>query len=296
MHIAFLTPEYPHPACTSSGGLGTSIKNLAEALIDKAVEVSVVIYGQDQEKNFVEEGINFYLIKQRKYKLGGWYLYRKYLQDVLNKLAKRKKIDIIEAPDWTGITAFMKLDVPLVIRMNGSDAYFCKLDGRKQKWKNRLFEGDALKRADRLVSASKFTAEITEEIFHLQKEIKVIPNSIEVQSFSPEFKETSGSDILYFGTIIRKKGVLELAEVFNQVIRNKPEVRLTFLGKDSRDIFQKKSTLELFKQRLIPAALKNFHYLQEVDYSGIKEHLQKTDVVVLPSFAEALPMTWLEAM
>ena len=29
MKIAFLTPEYPHPKTGNSGGIGTSIKNLA---------------------------------------------------------------------------------------------------------------------------------------------------------------------------------------------------------------------------------------------------------------------------
>ena len=32
MKIAFLTPEYPHVKTGNSGGIGTSIKNLAESL------------------------------------------------------------------------------------------------------------------------------------------------------------------------------------------------------------------------------------------------------------------------
>ena len=37
MKIAFLTPEYPHPKTGSSGGIGTSIKNLAAGLLAKDV-------------------------------------------------------------------------------------------------------------------------------------------------------------------------------------------------------------------------------------------------------------------
>ena len=151
---------------------------MANALVNKGIKISVIIYGQKEDINFQENGIMFHLLKQRTYKFGGWFLYRKYIQNYLNRFAKENHIDVIEAPDWTGITAFMTLNVPVVIRMNGSDAYFCKLDARKQKWKNRLFEGIALKNADALVSVSNFTAEITREIFDLKKRIIIIPNSL----------------------------------------------------------------------------------------------------------------------
>src|SRR5690606_6879438 len=131
MHIGFLTPEYPHPESTSSGGLGTSIKNLATSLSAKNIKVSVFVYGQQKDIKFEENRIAFYFIKQKKYKFLGWYLYRKHLQFYLNEYIKREGIDLLEAPDWTGITAFIKITCPLVIRMNGSDAYFCYLEGRK---------------------------------------------------------------------------------------------------------------------------------------------------------------------
>src|SRR5690606_29768917 len=132
MNIGFLTPEYPHPLATSSGGLGTSIKNMVVALVERGITVTLFIYGQKQDKIFEEEGIQFHFIKQQKYKILGWYLHRKFLQKYLNKAITENDIDALEAPDWTGITAFIKLKCPLVIRMNGSDAYFCKLENRPQ--------------------------------------------------------------------------------------------------------------------------------------------------------------------
>src|SRR5690606_8080471 len=144
-------------------------------------------------------------------------------------------IHAIEAPDWTGITAFMKLKCPLVIRMNGSDAYFCKLENRQQKKKNFFFEKAALKGADHLLSVSKFTAEQTALIFKLKKEITVIPNSVDTSYFKPGNKSLEKNTILYFGTIIRKKGVLELAEIFNIITQEIPEAKLVFAGKDVID-------------------------------------------------------------
>jgi hypothetical protein len=39
MKIAFLTPEYPHLKTGNSGGIGTSIKNLAKALLNEGCHV-----------------------------------------------------------------------------------------------------------------------------------------------------------------------------------------------------------------------------------------------------------------
>ena len=40
----------------------------------------------------------------------------------------------------------------------------------------------------------------------------------------------------------------------------------------------------------------NFQYIGALEYKLIKEKIEQAGVVVLPSFAEALPMTWLESM
>ncbi|MCM4154686.1 glycosyltransferase family 4 protein [Gramella sp. AN32] len=296
MHISFLTPEYPHSLSGPSGGLGTSIKNLAETLVNKNVEVSVVIYGQSQAAEFDENGIHFYFLKNQRYAIGGWYFHRRYIQKFLNQIIKQKDIDLIEATDWIGITAFIKLNCPLVIRLNGSDAYFCKLEGRPQKFKNRLFEKIALKKADSLVSVSRFTAEKTSSVFGINRKYEIIPNSIELRSFSVSNRNEKTNSILYFGTIIRKKGVLELAYIFNEVIKHKPEAELIMVGKDVKDVREHESTIELFKRILSSEALKRFSYQGAVAYEKITEYIEKASVVVLPSLAEALPMTWLEAM
>jgi len=296
MHLGFLTSEYPNTRTSPAAGIGTSIKNMVTALLAKGIKVSIFIYGQATDEIFTEGGITFHLVKQRKYKFLGWYLHRKFIQNYLNKVIVQDEIDAIEAPDWTGITAFMKFSCPLVIRLNGSDAYFCHLEGRRQKTKNRFFEKKALKSVSAIVSVSAYTAKITKEIFGLKVSIPVIPNSLDVELFLPSAKPMVKNQLLYFGTLIRKKGVLELAHIFNEIIKKKPEAMLLLIGKDVVDIFEKKSTLKLFFQRLTPEAKKQITHFPEVGYEEIQQYIATSKVVLLPSFAEALPMAWLEAM
>ena len=296
MHLAFLTPEYPLAQTSVSAGLGNSIKNLATALVTEGVKVSVFVYSQKKDEGFVQDGINFHLIRHRKYCIFGWLLHRKHLQNYLNRIISEDKIDLVEAPDWTGITAFMNLHCPLVIRMNGSDAYFCDLEGRPRKRKNYWFEKNALTGADHLVSVSQFTASKTAEIFKLRKKVSVIPNGVDIGFFSAQPQSEEDVELLYFGSIIRKKGVLELAHIFNLIVEERPHTRLLLIGRDIPDVYEKKSTLDIFEVLLSPTAKENFRRLPAVGYEDVRKYIASASVVVLPSFAEALPMTWLEAM
>lgn len=296
MHLGFLTPEYPHELSTSSGGLGTSIKNMVKALVDNGIKVTVFIYGQQQNTTLTHEGAHLHFIKQQQYKFLGWLLHRKYLQNYLNKEIKKEKLDALESPDWTGITAFMSLKCPIIIRFHGSDSYFCSLENRRQKKKNFWFEKLALKGADHLLSVSEFTAIKTKKIFRLKKEVKVIPNSVDVEMFRPANTEPLPKTIFYFGSIIRKKGVLELGQIFNHIHHQDPDIRLIMAGKDVVDINSGRSTYELLVEILTPSARKQLLWKGNLPYSEIIPEIQKAAVVALPSFAEALPMTWLEAM
>ena len=180
--------------------------------------------------------------------------------------------------------------------MNGSDSYFCKLEQRSQIRKNFWFEKLALQQADYLLSVSEFTADKTREIFGLNKKIRVIPNSVDIDAFRPSGEEPIADTILYFGSIIRKKGVLELAHIFNIVNQQNPNARLIMAGRDVPDIQSGKSTRSLFEDILTKEAGKQVLWTGSLPYDEIKSRISTAAVIVLPSFAEALPMTWLEAM
>jgi glycosyltransferase involved in cell wall biosynthesis len=300
MKIAFLTPEYPHPKTGSSGGIGTSIKNLAIGLLAEGCSVRVLVYGQNQEGVFDDDGICIQQIRNVKFKGLSWYLTRKKLQRVINTLYQQKEIDVVEAPDWTGITSFIDAKCPIVIRLNGSDTYFCHLDQRPVKWNNKFHEKRALKKADALLSVSQYTADLTNKLFGLRRKFTVIPNCIDTDSFTNNNNNNNNNNnksILYFGSLIRKKGLLELPFIFNEVIKEHPEAILVLVGRDVPDIISgSPSTWQMMHGLFSPQALINVDYLGSVPYQDIKKHISAATVCVFPTFAEALPVSWIEAM
>jgi glycosyltransferase involved in cell wall biosynthesis len=297
--IAFLTPEYPHSQTGSSGGIGTSIKMLANALINKGVAVSVLVYGQQTDALFFDDSIAVYQIKNVKLKGLSRILTQLKISKLINRLYKENKIDVVEAADWTGITSFIQpKKCPIIIRLHGSDTYFCELEQRPVKFLNKFHEKRALTNANKIISVSQFTADQTNQIFKLNKPIQIINNGVNTTFFkNDDLLSSNNQIILYFGTLIRKKGVFELVEIFNKVCEVNSKAKLVLIGKDSGDITtNSKSTWELMKPLFSNASINNVSYLGKVSYDVMNEYINKATICVFPSFAEALPVSWLEAM
>ena len=298
MKIGFLTPEYPHEKTGNSGGLGTSIKNLAHALTALGHEVVVLVYEQKQDAVFLDKAVEVHQIKNIKFKGLSWYLTRKKIEKSINFLYEKNKIEIVEATDWTGITSFIKpKKCPIVIKLNGSDTYFCHLDNRPVKWMNKFHEKRALQNADGHVSVSAYTAKMTNQVFNQNHNFTIIHNGIDTRLFEKSNDSNEKNIILYFGTLIRKKGLLELPLAFNIIHEKNPDAQLVLVGKDASDIISgNSSTWQMMQELFTPSALEKVTYFGPVAYSEVRKQIEKATVCVFPTYAEALPVSWLEAM
>ena len=300
MNIAFLTPEYPHEKTGNSGGIGTSIKNLAVSLVSLGHTVRILVYGQKQDTVFSDNLITIQQIKNVKLRGFSRFLTQNKIEKIINTLYKNNEIDIVEAADWTGITSFIQPKCPMVIKLHGSDTYFCHLDNRPVKSINKFLEKRALKKATGHIAVSKFVADTTNTIFNLNIKFKIIPNGLNLALFNQEPKNILKQDeqvILYFGTLIRKKGALELPLIFNEVVKSNPQAKLLLVGKDSSDnVTGSSSTWQLMQNLFTKHALANVSYLGGVPYNEVKNYIEQATVCIFPSFAEAFPVSWLEAM
>jgi glycosyltransferase involved in cell wall biosynthesis len=298
-HIAFIISHYPHQAFGHDGGLGTSVYNLVEWIRKNNIKVSVFVYGQKDAFILNEENLVIYSLKDYDSKFFKFYFNRKYIEMFINEKIINDNISLIEAPDWTGITAFMNLKAPLVIRFHGSDTYFCHLEKRKQKFKNYWFEKLAIKKAVAFIAPTTFAGAISKELFAIKnKNIQTIHYGLELDKFknlNPENYEKGL--ILYIGTIIRKKGVLELPSILNKVREKHPEAHLVLIGGDSYDISTKSdSTWELLQKELKTEDRKSVSYLGKIPYQEVQNYIKKAHVCVFPTFAETLGMVTIEAM
>lgn len=300
LHIAYIVSHYPHKAFGHDGGLGTSVYNLVEKLNMLDHKVSVFVYSQKKEFILEEGNITLYSLTDSNASFFKFYFNRKKIEKFIKETISKKEINIIEAPDWTGITAFMNFKIPVVIRFHGSDAYFCHLEKRKQKPKNYWSEKLALNSANAFIAPTTFAGELSKKIFKLKNdEIKTIHHGLELQNFTNDFPAVFQKGmILYVGTLIRKKGALELPVIFNKVRKKFPEAKLILIGSDAPDIkTSSSSTWQLMQDQFKENDdLTNVEYLGKMPYNEVVNYIKKANVCVFPTFAETLGMVTIESM
>lgn len=293
MRIAFLSNEYPP---LPAGGIGTNLRNLARTLVRQGHHVWVVGWGP--ETRFDDQGVRVRFVGHTRVPKLGWLLNRRRAFRVLAGLVAGDGVEIVEAPDWCGPSAGLRLACPVVVRCNGSAVYFADLVGDAVRPSVRLAERLAVRGADSVAAASRFTAARSRALFGLDAEVAVVPNGIDVEPFAAAGPaEVEAGSVLYFGTIVRKKGVLDLPAMMARLLERQPHARLRLLGRDSADrTTGATSTWQLVEAGLGAGARSRTAYLGGVPSTEVAAHVRRAAVCVFPSYGEALPMAWMEAM
>lgn len=293
LHVGFLTTEYPP---LPSGGIGTSVRNLARALVAAGHRVTVVGWGP--EARFEDGGVKVRFLGETRMPSLGWLLNRSRVRTKLLRLVERDGLDVVEAPDWCGPSAGLHLPCPLGVRCHGSATYFADLLGERVRVSITLAERMALESAAGLASVSRFTAERTRELFGLPDRFRVIPNGVDLSRFRPgQPEDVEPGTVLYLGTLVRKKGVLDLGPAFSRVVKRDARARLVLAGRDCPDRPSgSPSTWSLLEATLSTPARARTDLLGEIPYEQVQERIRRAAVCVFPSYAEAQPLAWLEAM
>jgi glycosyltransferase involved in cell wall biosynthesis len=292
--ICLICPEYPPGP---HGGVGTLMQVLARGLVKIGYEVRVIgvftkryHFAPDYEE---DNGVKVWRIKQGEGKFSwipAWYKqYR-----IIKKWQRNREIDIIEAPDSRGWFAFWpKLKIPLVLRANGSVGYFAYVLNYTPNKLAFLFEKKSYQRVDGWISASAFTAKITKQVYHLEKDAEVIYNGIDDV---PDFvtKEREKNKIAFSGVLMEKKGVISLIKALKSMHDKGMDFTMELYGKDyidARGSMQEYLT-SLMDEKLKIKILFKGHVTKEELYNAYST----ATVAIFPSYAEAFAMAPLESM
>jgi glycosyltransferase involved in cell wall biosynthesis len=121
--------------------------------------------------------------------------------------------------------------------------------------------------------------------------ISVIPNGVDTAIFSPPptpYRKIS-KQILWVGRLVPGKGVDFLIDAFVIINKKHPDARLVLVGDgDLWDrVHQKISELDLTA---------HVYFIQELKHSELPDLYNASEIFVLPSLMEGMPLTLLEAM
>lgn len=300
MHIGYLTSEYPHKEFSPAGGIGTFIKDMALKFTEKGHSVTVFLCLADKDEIWTDGVIKIVQIARVTNSLLPEFISSRIkINKIVKSHIQSDKIELIEAPDWEGLQAFCKFKIPLITRIHGSVTYFSNLAHRPYPKVIKFIEKRGFKKSNYIVSVSNYAAKKTRKLFKLSsKEIKVIYLGTDLEKFNSLDNNNLQNPplLLYFGTLVRKKGVLDLPFIFNEVHKLHPEYELLILGKDTTDTIENKSVWSIMQERFTKSAISKVTYLGPVTIDVVKNHLVAATACVFTSYAETFGLVTTESM
>ena len=296
MHIIFICNEYPPGPI---GGVGAFVKTLGQALATSGHQVTVMGNYHVPASRVENDGnVRVVRLRHTDFFHMGFLFNGLSLRRELRRLHIGMPIDIIETPELGQSLLSASTPGVKVIRMHGGHHFFQTTLGQQPKaWRSWL-ERRSFARADHLCAVSHFVANTTRTLLHLgARPVEILPNPVDTEKFRPmpEVPEEEGL-IVFAGTICDKKGVRELVQAMPAVIAAVPHARLRLFGKDWRnpatgDFFRKEY------ERLIPMALaERITFQGPVEHGQFQRELARAQVLVYPSYMEAMPIAWFVGM
>ncbi len=310
MNLLFYCSEYPP---YKAGGIGTVTKIVAEELVLRGHNVSVIGYYPDIKESFVEEWITgvkvirynlgyrntrlkermFVLL--RKIGLSGFITKREltFIEDKIEAFIHDNQIDILELTDYYPFAlcnsklTFRKFSVPTVLRIHGSASFIQNLLGRGRKIYDDNDERH-FQRCDFVSSVSNYSMDYIRNNFCLTaiKNWEVIYNPIE-DTFIKESVPVDNDNILFIGKLTESKGCNSLVKAFNYCAEKNSDIQLRLVGKGD----------EMTVKALIdPRFIDRVHFLGYCDRERVKEEIDSCSFACIPSYFENFSMVPLEIM
>ena len=298
MHICYLCSEYPPGP---HGGVGTFTQTLGRALVKRGHFVTVVGFDrsiQAERTRTIDEGVVVIRLQIPGAPRVRAYSSSRTLEREIRRIDAERRIDVLEGSELSLALLSRSLLPTKVIRMHGGHHFFSHDLGHKRKPLKSWLERRSFRNADHLCAVSQHVAGVTSELLGLkERSIDILPNPVDTVHFAPQPRVTEVPyRIIFVGTVCEKKGIRQLIQAMPAILAREPRAHLQVVGQDWHDpITGKNYTDEMreIAERLAPGRVT---FLGKVNNEDLPALLASACICVMPSHAEAMSLTWLEAL
>jgi len=293
MKIVFVCNEYPP---RPHGGIGTFVHTVAQRLLQRGHQVTVVGFGESGREE-MDEGIRVVTLLASKVRYLGPLVSRLRLRRWLSVQAERGQIDIVEAPDFMGLLPFGLSGCPVVIRLHVSSTSISLQAGQRVSAGVSRYERRTLAANPNWIGVSNYILDLTHATFSISaRRSAMIYNPVPtIPSNLPEMPELPARFVLYAGQVSRRKGALVLAEAAREFMASHPEVHLVYVG-GNLPLNGDRPLSELIRETVGPELNGRVHVLGHLNREKVLACMTRAKVFAFPSCLEALPLVVLEAM
>ncbi len=281
------------------GGSGVVATELGKALADNGHQVHFITYSQPARLDFFNENLFYHEVSVSKYPLFDYPPYELALASKMVDVIRYEKLDILHVhyaiPHASAafmakqILASFGIHIPVVTTLHGTDI---TLVGRDATYKPVVTF--SINQSDGVTAVSEHLKNDTYNHFEVTKDIRVIPNFVDLLRFSQKAKDhfkkaiaPDGEKIIIHTSNFRKvKRVPDVVYVFAKILEKIPS-KLLLVG----DGPERSSVEQLCRELNLG---QNVRFLGKQD--AVEEILSVADLFVMPSETESFGLAALEAM
>ncbi|MGJ8734174.1 MAG: N-acetyl-alpha-D-glucosaminyl L-malate synthase BshA [Cellulophaga sp.] len=281
------------------GGSGVVATELGIALANRGHEIHFVTYRQPVRLELLNERIHFHEVNVPEYPLFQYQPYELALSSKLVDTVKFFGIELLHVHyaiphAYAGYMAKKMLEeegiyIPMVTTLHGTDI---TLVGKHPFYKPAVTF--SINKSEVVTSVSENLKQSTLDLFHIKKEINVIPNFIDKSNYNADYTDCQRSlmandderIITHISNFRKVKRIPDVIQIFKQIV-DKTAAKLIMVGEGPEKEKAEQLAEDLgIKDRVVFLGNSN-----EVD-----RILCFTDLFILPSETESFGLAALEAM
>src|SRR6056297_1633633 len=282
------------------GGSGVVATELAKGLAKRDHNVHILSYARPARLDTFRTNISYHEVNMNTYPLFEYPPYDLALANQMANLIEYEKIDVLHVhyaiPHATSaylakqILGEKAAHVPLITTLHGTDI---TIVGSDPSYKSVV--DFSINQSDGVTAVSEYLRDETYERFDIQKDIKVIPNFIDLDRFQKSDKNhfkkaicpNDEKVVVHVSNFREVKRVPEVVSVFAHILENDIEAKLLLVG-DGPD-------RQRAEQRCRELGICNHvRFLGKQDQ--VEEILSIADMFLIPSGSETFGLAALEAM
>ena len=281
------------------GGSGVVATELGKALADHGHEVHFITYSQPARLDFFSENLFYHEVTVSKYPLFDYPPYELALASKLVDVVSYEQLDILHVhyaiPHASAaymakqILASNGIHIPVVTTLHGTDI---TLVGKDRTYKPVVTF--SINQSDGVTAVSQDLKNDTCKFFEIKKDIKVIPNFIDLNRFQHKaqnhFKIAIAPNeekiIVHTSNFRKVKRVPDVVKIFAKIAEKIP-AKLLLAG----DGPERSEVEQLVRELNLKDSVR---FLGKLD--AVEEILSVSDLFLLPSETESFGLAALEAM
>jgi len=313
LKIGFLTAEYPTEGYT--GGIGSYVRQMAHALAELGHSVHILLAVPTGGQTTWDGPVPIHkvsisgVLSRLPWPLGkGASLL---FASELAKCSRELDLDLLEAPEWMGPTAFLSLAKPAKLRVvvrlhtcnaivrNVNKSHAESMGERLKCYANDWVERRSILTADAVTAVSQSIGLYTKEALRLPRaDFRVVPNSVNDSAFALPVATTDSAEqvVLLVGRLEWRKGPDLLIRAVPSILKRQPKVLFRFAGSDTLT-GPGNVSMRSYLDSLLPLDMQSsLNFSGHLGAAQLEEAWRQATVCVFPSRYEGLPMVCLEAM